>query len=112
MPETLTVRENDDIRIVDVNGDLLSLSAFSLRKELESLICQGSYKLIVNLSKVGYFSTPSVGVLVAISAQVRQEGGYFKVYGLTDMVKRTFDLVGASKVLEIYDSEADAIFSF
>jgi anti-sigma B factor antagonist len=55
--------------------------------------------------RVRYFSTPSIGVLVAIAAPVRQKGGYFRVYGLTDRIKRTFDLVDASKVLEIYDSE-------
>lgn len=113
MAEALTVRENDDIRIVDVNGDLDSyIAATDLRKELESLVSGKNYKIIVNLSNVEHISSTAVGALVGISKQVRRKNGDLKVCGLSEGLQRTFDLVGASKVLEMYSSESDAIASF
>jgi anti-anti-sigma regulatory factor len=44
--------------------------------------------------------------------QVQQQKGALKICGLTNSLKRTFDLVGASKILKMYGSEADAIASF
>jgi len=113
MAENLTVREHEDICIVDISEDLGSyIAATDLRKELESLVRQKSFKLIVNLSNVEHISSTAVGALVGIAKQTRNKKGDLKIYGLSENLKRTFDLVGASKVLEIYDSENDAISSF
>ena len=112
MSEIVTVREKDDIRILDVNCDLDVYTAVQFRKKLESLGHQKIYKLIVNLSNAEYISSTAVGALVWFSAQARQKWGDLKVYGLTDSLQRTFDLVGASKIIEVYNSEKEAIDSF
>lgn len=113
MAQPLTVRENGDIRIVDVSSDLGSyIATADLRKELETLIRKKNYKVIVNLSKVQHISSTAVGALVGISKRAQQKKGDLKIYGLSDNLKRTFDLVGASKVMEIYGSESDAVSSF
>jgi len=108
----MTIRESDDIRIIDVNGDLDSYASADLRKELDVLQRQKNYKIVVNLSNVGYVNSTAVGALVGTAKQIRRRSGDLKIYGLADNLKRTFDLVGASKVLELYDSESDAISSF
>jgi anti-sigma B factor antagonist len=107
----LTIRESDDICIIDVNGDLDSYAAVDLREELENLQ-RKNVKVVVNLSKVEYINSTAVGALVGTAKRVRRKKGDLKVYGLADNLQRTFDLVGASKVLEVYASEADAISSF
>ena len=109
--EALTIRESDDICIIDVNGDLDSYAAVDLREELEKLQ-RKNVKVVVNLSKVEYINSTAVGALVGTAKRVRRKKGDLKVYGLADNLQRTFDLVGASKVLEVYASEADAISSF
>lgn len=113
MADAFTVRENGDIQIVDVNGDLDSyIAAKDLRNELESLVSDKNYKIVVNLSNVEHISSTAVGALVGISKQIRRKNGDLKVFGLSENLQRTFDLVGASKVLEIYGSESDAVSSF
>jgi anti-sigma B factor antagonist len=110
--EKLTIRENNDIRIIDVDGDLDSYTAVDLRKELEGLQRQRNYKIVVNLSKVEYINSTAVGALVGTAKQVRRKNGDLKIYGLAENLQRTFDLVGASKVVELYDSENEAVASF
>ena len=112
MFDLVTIRGDNGIRIVDVNCDLDSYTAVQLRKELESLVHQKIYKLVVNLSNIEHINSTSVGALVSLSKQVRQKKGNLKVCGLTGSLQSTFDLVPASKALEAYSSEVDAMASF
>jgi anti-sigma B factor antagonist len=110
--ESMSIRESSDVKIVDVNEDLGSYEAADLRKALEELVSQKAQKIVVNLSGVQHINSTAVGALVGIAKRLRQKNGDLKVYGLADNIKRTFDLIGASSVLEIYDSESSALGGF
>ena len=110
--ESMSIRESSDVKIVDVNEDLGSYEAADLRKALEELVSQKAQKIVVNLSGVQHINSTAVGALVGIAKRLRQKDGDLKVYGLADNIKRTFDLIGASSVLEIYDSESSALGGF
>ena len=110
--DNITVRTQGDINVVDVNGDLDGYAASDLRKELEELVGQKQYQLVVNLAKVAHINSTAVGALVAVAKQTRQRNGDVKICNLADSLKRTFDLIGASKVLEIYASEDQAVSAF
>ncbi len=110
--ENIAIRTQGDMSIIDVNGDLDGYAASDLRKELETLVGQKQYQLVVNLAKVNHINSTAVGALVAIAKQVRQHKGDVKICNLADSLKRTFDLIGASKVLEIYASEKEAVGAF
>ena len=116
--ESMTIREHTvsmaptGIKIVNVNEDLGSYVAADLRKTLEDLVSQKTQKIVVNLSQVHHINSTAVGALVGIAKRLRQKDGDLKVCGLADNLKRTFDLIGASSVLEIYDSESSAPAKF
>lgn len=110
--ESMTIRDNTDAKIVDVNEDLGSYAAADLRTAIDSLIGESAQKLVVNLSQVQHINSTAIGAMVGAAKRLRQNNGDLKVYGLADNLKRTFDLVGASSVLEIYDSEDSAIAAF
>jgi anti-sigma B factor antagonist len=112
MFELATTIKNPGIRIISVSCDLDSYTAEHLRRELTSLIRQRIYQFIINLSKVESINSRAVSILIGLSKQVRQQKGALKVCGLTNSLKRTVDLVGASKILEVHGLEADAIASF
>lgn len=110
--ESMTIRDNTDAKIIDVNEDLGSYAAADLRTAIDSLIDESAQKLVVNLSQVQHINSTAIGAMVGAAKRLRQNNGDLKVYGLADNLKRTFDLVGASSVLEIYDSEDSAIAAF
>ena len=110
--ETMTLRENADVKIVDINEDLGSYVASDLRNTLEELVSQRVQQIVVNLSSVQHSNSTAVGALVGVAKRLRQKNGDLKVYGLADNIKRTFDLIGASSVVEIYDSENSAVSAF
>ncbi len=109
---SMTTRESADATIIDVNEDLGSYAAADLRKTIDTLIDSASQKIIVNLSEVQHINSTAIGAMVGSAKRLRTNGGDLKVYGLAANLKRTFDLVGASSVLEIYDSESSALAAF
>ncbi len=108
----MTVRENSDVTVIDVNEDLGSYVASDLRETLEDLLASKTEKIIVNLGNVQHINSTGVGAIVGVAKRIRQRGGDVKVCGLVDNIKRTFDLTGASSVVEIYESESSAISAF
>ena len=108
----MTVRENSGVSVIDVQEDLGSYVASDLRENLEDLLVSKIQKIIVNMGNVQHINSTGVGAIVGAAKRIRQRGGDVKVCGLSDNMKRTFDLTGASSVVEIYESESSAIAAF
>jgi anti-sigma B factor antagonist len=110
--EFITTRENADVKIIDVKTDLSSYAASDLRKVLENLLMEKANKVVVNFSEVNHINSTAVGTLVGIAKRLRQNGGDLKLCNLASTLTRTFNLIGASSVVEIYESEKSAIAAF
>jgi anti-sigma B factor antagonist len=110
--EFITLRENADVKIIDVKTDLSSYAASDLRKVLEDLLMEKVDKVVVNFSEVSHINSTAVGTLVGIAKRLRQNGGDLKLCNLASTLTRTFNLIGASSVIEIYESEKSAIAAF
>lgn len=110
--ELMTLREDGDINIIEIKTDLSSYAASDLRRMLESLLSQNIGKVVVNLSAVNHINSTAVGALVGVAKRLRQEGGDLKICGLAENLTRTFNLIGASSVVEIYESEKSALAAF
>src|SRR3974390_70073 len=64
----------DGIEVVDVEGEIDIYTAPRLRELLMDLVSQGSYELVVNLDKVGFFDSTGLGVLVGGLRRVAGSG--------------------------------------
>lgn len=69
-------------------------------------------KIVVNLSQVQSINSTSIGTLTALAKRLQGQDGDLKIYGLADNIKRAFDLIGASSIVSIYDSEDSALAAF
>lgn len=110
--ELITIRENADVKIIDVKTDLSSYAASDLRKVLENLLQEKVNKVVVNFSEVSHINSTAVGTLVGVAKRLRQNGGDLKLCSLAANLTRTFNLIGASSVVEIYETEKSAIAAF
>ena len=104
--------KSGDVKIVDVNNYLGSYAVAELRETLAGLVNQDVQKIIVNLSQVEHINSAAIGALIGTAKQLRLKDGDVKIYGLTENIRRTFDLIGASDIVEIHDSEDSALSTF
>lgn len=110
--ESSRIRQSADVKIIDVNDYVGSYAAVELRQTLTNLVNQDVHKIIVNLSEVEHINSVAIGALVGTAKQLRLKDGDVKIYGLAENIRRTFDLIGASDIVEIHDSEASALSTF
>ncbi len=108
----MKLRETSGIKIIEITTDLSSYAASDLRKVLEGLLVEKVDRVVVNLSQVSHINSTAVGALVGVAKRLRQNGGDLKICALADNLTRTFNLIGASSVLEIYESENSALAAF
>jgi len=108
----MRIREDSGVKIIEIKTDLSSYAASDLRKVLEGLLAEKVDKVVVNLSQVSHINSTAVGALVGVAKRLRQNGGDLKICALADNLTRTFNLIGASSVVEIYESEKSALAAF
>ena len=106
------IRTENGVDVIDVSGQLDAFTTPDVKAEFKKLTDSRRFKLAVNLAKVDYVNSTAIGAIVAVAQQVRKRSGDLKLFGMKDDIRKVFDLVGASKILEIFKSEQEALKSF
>jgi anti-sigma B factor antagonist len=102
-------RLEDDVAIVDVNGDIDVLTSGALRNRLLAVAGQGHDGLVVNLGDVEFIDSTGIGVLIGVWRRVQAGRGTFALAVPSCRTRRIFDIAGVSKVLSIHASAAEAV---
>jgi anti-sigma B factor antagonist len=106
-------RRVGEVVVLDVKGRVtLGEGDEILKDKVNSLLNQGSKKLVLNLADVPYIDSAGLGEIVRTFTTVSRQGGSLKLLNLT---KRITDLLAITKLLtvfETFDSEAEAVKSF
>jgi anti-sigma B factor antagonist len=106
-------RNVGDVKVLDLKGKItLGEGDELLKDKVNSLVNQGSKKIVLNLADVPYIDSAGLGEIVRTYTTVSRQGGSLKLLNLT---KRITDLLAITKLLtvfETFEAENDAIRSF
>jgi anti-sigma B factor antagonist len=106
-------RAVDGVTILDLQGKMLIGEGDELlREKINSLVENGTEKIVLNLAEVPYVDSAGLGEIVRCYTTVSRKNGELKLLNLT---KRIHDLLSITKLLTVfdsYDNEQDAIKSF
>lgn len=113
MSLTISEREKENVRILDLKGRLtvgeeVALLRERLRNESES----GQKKIILNLEHIDYIDSTGLGTLVICFTTLQKAGGELKLLNLS---RRNIELLVLTKlttVFELFNDEQDAVNSF
>ena len=112
MSEVFAVREEGKVAVIDLLSELDRLSVLSIKTQLRGLITKKrKNKFVINFDKIDYINSTIVGALVGIQHLARERNGEVVLCCVKPNIRRTFDLIGASKILKICDTEAEALES-
>ncbi|WP_163102429.1 anti-sigma factor antagonist [Peribacillus alkalitolerans] len=98
---TIDVKDVDAKVEVKVKGEIDAYTAPKLRESLFPLSEQEKVKMTVNLSEVTYMDSTGLGVFVGLFKNVRAYNGDFAIEGLSDRLKRLFDITGLGDIINI-----------
>ena len=105
---TLETREADGVTIVAVGGEIDVYTAPKLRECITSLVDEGHRDLVVDLEKVEFMDSTSLGVLVGGLKRVRTHEGSLELVCTQERLLKIFRITGLGKVFAIHGSQAEA----
>jgi anti-sigma B factor antagonist len=109
----LTSRQVGDVTVIDAAGRItLGEAASSFRDKIRDLAAKGNKKLLLNLSDVSYIDSSGIGELVSGFTTITNNGGQFKLVGLSRRVKDLLQITKLYTVFEVFDDETEAVRSF
>jgi len=104
-------RTVDEVAIIDLKGKLTLGDGELLREQVNSLIQQGRNRIVLNLADVPYMDSSGLGEIARAHSVVLRNGGRLSVLRPTQRVQDLFRVTKIQRILEAFDSEADAVRS-
>jgi anti-sigma B factor antagonist len=100
--------DDGDISILYIKGYLDAHTAPKLEQELQNLIDEGKFKIIVNFNELSYISSAGLGVFMGFIETIREKEGDIKLSNMSPKIFRVFDLLGFPTLYDILDTDEEA----
>ncbi|PLT27953.1 anti-sigma factor antagonist [Peribacillus deserti] len=97
----IDVKDIDSKATVKVKGEIDAYTAPKLRETLFPLSEQQNVHMVVDLSEVSYMDSTGLGVFVGLFKSVRSHDGEFRLVGLSERLRRLFDITGLADIIDI-----------
>ncbi len=112
--DTFSIKRVDhqDVSTLYLEGFLDAHTAPELEAQLEKLIEEGRYQIVVNFKDLNYISSAGLGVFMGYIETIRSNGGDIKMSNMSPKIYRVFDLLGFPTLYNIVEAENEAIELF
>ncbi len=104
----ITREDREGVSILRLKGFLDAHTAPRFEDEIQQLLGQNRYQIVVSMGELNYISSAGLGVFMGFIEEVRERSGDIKLCSMSDKVYKVFDLLGFPALYEIYREEAEA----
>lgn len=102
-----------DVTVLDLEGKMtLGEGDELLKDKINSLLAQGTRKLVLNLGGVPYIDSAGLGEMVRTYTTVKKQNGTLKLLNLTKRIQDLLSITKLTTVFDTFDSEEEAVKSF
>lgn len=106
-------RDVSTVTVLDLHGKLTGQESYALFHEmLERLLDEGRFSVVLNLEAVPWVESSGVAALIGGYFTFVRRGGRIRFTGLNPRVDEVFFTIDLRNILDVYDSESDAVASF
>jgi anti-sigma B factor antagonist len=107
---TMDVRKaSDKVSIVDIQGGVTSFAENALMDAYTRASTDGTRAIILNFSDLEYMNSSGIGLLITFLIRANRQGQQLLAFGLNEHYQHIFALTRLNEVIQIYDSEAEAL---
>jgi len=103
MDVILQTRTQGPWSVIEVAGELDLHTSPALRDHVLGLIEQGSRRLAIDMSKVDFMDSSSLGALITCLKRLRESDGRLVLVGLQGSPMKVMTLTGLDRVFEFVD---------
>ena len=101
-----------NLLILRFSGRLDAISTPEAEKKVLEKVDQGSIHLLFDFSNIDYISSAGMRMLLAITKKIKSSSGQLVLFGVTTNVMDVFKMSGFDHVLELIDTEEEALQKF
>jgi anti-sigma B factor antagonist len=111
-------RRLNRVDILSIAGRIQAPEAAKLQERINQLFAEGRYRVLLDLQKLEYISSPGLRVLIEARKRAREwkisdfDRGDVRILHLPPRIKEVFDLTGFTSLFQIYDDDLEAVGSF
>jgi anti-sigma B factor antagonist len=111
-------RQLPRVDILALSGRVQAPEASQIQARINELFAERRYRILLDLEQLDYISSGGLRVLMQARKAAQEHRmpdgtrGDVRVVNLPPRLKNVFDLVGFTKIFEIYDDMVDAVGSF
>lgn len=106
----IDVREiEDNIALLDVEGDIDLYTASDLKDSIFEQIDIGKTNIIINLDQVTYIDSSGIGTLITSLSKIKKINGNMCIINVYDSVRKVFELTKLTTFFKIYANEDEAL---
>jgi len=108
----ISIKTMGDVKVLEFEGDLDTGTSPDAQTQLTELIAGGETKILVNFEKLNYISSAGLRVLLSAVKQLKETKGELRICSLNEVVREVFDISGFSRILNVVESEREALNGF
>ena len=108
----ISTRDAQDVKIVDLQGDLDTNTAPGGEAYLNELLSDDAKKVLLNLEKLDFMSSAGLRVLLATAKRLQSTGGSLRVCCLNETVQEIFEMSGFISILNVTQTEQESLDAF
>jgi len=110
--ESFPISEQPGCFLVTLIGDLDSSNAQDTIKFVQNMVDnEGLVHLIADFSKLRYINSTGLGAILRISKMLISKQGSFSIASPNENVFEVIEIVGANRLLNIYQTKEEALDS-
>ncbi|MCX6340493.1 MAG: STAS domain-containing protein [Candidatus Aureabacteria bacterium] len=106
------VREEGRVGIIEMAGEIDIYNCGELRKIIDEYINRKITRIVVDLGKVTYIDSSTIGVLLSEQKRLDAQRGGLKLLNLKGAPRNVLEMARLQDIFSIYDDERKAIESF
>ena len=92
---------SDGLAVLALEGDVDIYTAPQFKQTLTSVIDAGAVKIIVDMTKVSFINSSTLGVVVGGVTQLRQLGGSLALVCADVNIARMFEITGLDRIFAV-----------
>ena len=108
----INIRSVGDVSVLDFAGNLDTNSSPAAESEVNRLLDEGCRHILFNFSELNFISSSGLRILLATAKKLKIDGGRMVVCNLNDVVQEVFDISGFASILNLAETEEEALASF
>ncbi len=105
----ITYRQDRDVTIALVTGNLDTVTATDAEVSFNHAIEEGASKLLIDFSELDFITSAGLRTLLGLAKRQRSEGGALHLANMNETVQEIFKISGFDTIIESSDTVDDAM---